>query len=329
MLAVLGVLCALLQEKSTVTVVADTPTDTAWPILGKVDRPDGTIVKVTAARVERRWDPSVERFRELVLPESRLMRSSETSGRQFKAQLKLGPTGFYDLAVHEGDRPLHAERLLLGSTTPLFIATRRAVAKLAEVCDRASAKLEELQKILAGKQPGTAAARETFIRRVHVDELLLQDVAAKTDLTASAFLLNDLCVQIRNAQVWQLSSSDTDEELNDGKVGEREVFLDPSVNFKSLHAMIGSAKTVLSREISLSAATILLTIFARAEEKPERLLARAKDAASETLRILLLAPVDDQEARVSIEAAAGANAQGIAEVRKALQAIVTKHREEP
>lgn len=330
MSAVLAVLCAvLLQESSPVTVVPDTPTETAWPIAGKASRPDGTVLKIVASRVERRWDPATEKFREFQSPESRLMRSAEVGGSAYKTNLKNGPTGVYDVTVNEGDKRHYSGRMLLGNTKDLLQSTRRSVGKISELCDRATANLEELQRILAGKQPGTAQAREAFIKRVHADEQLLQELGKKTDLTASAFLLNDLCAQIRNAQVWELPPGTKDEELNDGKVGDRDVFLDPKLTFTSLKTMIAGARTVVSREVSVSAATIVDRLLARAEERPDRLFNRAKDAAAEALKVLEAAPVEDKEAKAALEAVTNTDSQGIAEVRKGLKAILARHLAEP
>jgi len=305
-----------------VTVVPDAPTETSWPIAGKANRPDGTVLKVVAVRVERRWDPVAERFREFLSPESRLTRSAEVGGASWQCKLKNGPTGVYDVAVNEGDKRVHAERMLLGSPAPLFLATRRSLAKLLEVSERAAGYADELQQIIAGKQPGTAAARDAFIKRVHADEQFLQDMAGRTDLTASIFLLNDLLAQIRNAQVWELPAGTKDEELNDGKVGDRDIFLDPKLTFTSLKAQIAAIRPTVSRELSLSMATIVDRIFART---PERLLNRARDAASEAMKILEQAPVEDKEAKAAVDAATKTDAAGVAEVRKGLQELMAKH----
>jgi hypothetical protein len=317
-------LCLLAQDK--VALLADSPTDTAWPILGRANRPDGTVVKVSAVRVERRWDPAAVKFRPLTSPEFRISRSAEISSRSFRAALKAGSAGLYDVVVLEGEQRLHAERLLLGRPTDLAAATRKSVAKLVEVGARATVALDELEKILAGKLPGTSKDRDAFIKRIYADEQLLQELAARSDLTGSVALLNEICGHIRNAQVWQLPAGKGEEELNDAKGGEkRDLFLDPNLTFKSLHEILDSAKSVISRELALSAATTLELWFARAEEKPDRLLPKAKDAASEALKTLLLAPVEDRDAREVIESAERADAARIAEVRAALRDLASKH----
>lgn len=327
--ALLGVLCSALLQASPVTVVADPPTETAWPINGKADRPDGTVLRIIAVRVERRWDPAVDRFREFVSPESRLTRSAEVGGSTWKTNLRMGPTGVYDVTVHEGDKRVYSSRLLLGATPALFQSMRRSAGKLAEICDRATENLELLQNVIAGKQPGTAAARDTFIKKVHADEQFLQELAKKTDLTGSAFLLNDILSQIRNAQIWELPPGTKDEELNDGKVGDRDVFLDPKLTFTSLKAMIAGARAAISREVSLSGALLVDRLLARAEERPERLLSRAKEAASEVMKILEAAPIEDKEAKAAVDAATRADSEGISDVRKGLKAVISKHLVEP
>lgn len=321
--AALAVLCLQAQDK--VSLSADPPTDTAWPVLGRANRPDGTVVKVSAVRVERRWDPAAGKFRELASSEFRILRSAEISGRSFKAALKAGSAGLYEMAVLEGEQRLHTERMLLGRPTELAAATRKSVAKLVEVGDRATAALDDIEKILAGKLPGTAKDRDAFIKRIYGDEQLLQELAARSDLTASVALLNDVCAHIRNAQVWQLPAGKAEEELNDAQGEKRDLFLDPKLTFKSLHAIIDSAKSVISRELALSAATTLDLWLARAEEKPDRLLSKAKEAATESLKTLLLAPVEDREAREVIESAERAEASRIGEIRAALRDLRSKH----
>jgi hypothetical protein len=199
------------------------------------------------------------------------------------------------------------------------------VTKLIELSERATANLAEIEKILAGRLPGTARDREAFIKRVHGEEQLLEELAAKSDLTASVALLSEICAHIRNAQVWQLPQGKGDEELNDTQGEKRDIFLDPKLTFKSLHATIESVKTVISRELALSTASLLGVWFARAEERPERLLSKARDAASEALKTLLLAPVEDPEARAAIESAERAEAPQIADVRKALRGLASRH----
>lgn len=325
-LAAVALLVALLQDKPPVTLTPDAPTDTVWPISGKTNRPNGTVLKVSAIRIERRWDRAADRFRELIVPESRLSRRSEVDGRAFKANLKIGPAGLYELVVSEGEQRLHAERCLqLGRPSALFASTRTSVARLLELCDRAAAGLEEIEKVATGKQPGSAEARQAFIKRIHADEQLLQDIAAKSDLTGSSALLNEICAHIRNAQVWELTGKATDEELNDGQAGGRDIFLDPALNFKTLRSTIEAARTVIVREASLSAATILDVLFARAEEKPDRLLAKAKDASSEALKLQAGLPGEDKDARAVFEVAERTDAPAVPEVRKALQDIRAKH----
>jgi len=315
----------LAQDRSPVSIAADPPTDSAWPILGRANRPDGTVVKVSATRIERRWDREAQRFREMASPEYRITRSAELNGRSFRAALKPGTAGLYDLTVLEGEARLHAERILLGRPAELAAATRKSVAKLIELGERATAGLDDLEKILAGKLAGTAKDREAFIKRVHLDEQSLQDLATRSDLTGSIALMTEICSQIRNAQVWQTTPGKGDEELNDTQGEKRDIFLDPKLTFKGLHAIIESAKAVISRELTLSAATTLSLWFARAEEKPDRLLAKAKDAASDALKTLQLAPVEDKEARAVLEAAEQADASRIPDIRAALRDLTSKH----
>jgi hypothetical protein len=328
-LAAIAVLCALLQEKSPASIAPESPTDSAWPISGRVPRPNGTVVKVLAVRVERRWEAALGQFREFTPAESRLMKSAEVDGRAFRANLEFGPTGVYDISLNESEQRLLSERHVLGHPAALFSLTRKTLAKMLDLCDRASANLDEIQKVLSGKQPGPAKAREAFIKRVDADEQLVQDFAAKTDLTGSTALLNEICVQIRNAQVWELSDGKTAAEQNDGEGAGRDVFLDPKLNFKILREMIESVRGVLSRELVLSAASILDALYARAEGRPEKVFQKARDLATLATQLVREAPVEDKDARAVIEAAAAANSSGIAEARKSLQSLMSKYRVEP
>jgi len=330
MLPAIGILCALLQEKAPVTIAPEAPTDTAWPISGRCQRPNGTVVKVLAVRVERRWEPTLNQFRESTPAESRLMKSAEVDGRAFRANLKFGPTGVYDVSVNESEQRLCNERHVLGHPATLFAVTRKSLPKLVELCDRASANLDDIQKVLAGKQPGTAREKDAFIKKVYADEQLVQELAAKTDLTGSTALLNEIIMQIRNAQVWELSASGKSaEQQNDGEGAGRDVFLDPKLNFKILHETLDSVRSVLSHELVLSTASILEAMYARAEGRPEKVFLKARDLALEAIQVVSLAPVEDKEARAVIEAAAGAGPSGIAEARKSLQALMTQYRVDP
>src|SRR5204863_7452037 len=151
-LAAIGILCVLLQEQAPVTIAPEAPTDSAWPISGRVQRPNGTVVKVLAVRVQRRWEPTLQQFCEFTPAESRLMKSAEVDSRTFRANLKFGPTGVYDISVNESEQRLCNERHVLGQPGALFSLTRKILPKIVELCDRASADVDEIQKVLSGKQ---------------------------------------------------------------------------------------------------------------------------------------------------------------------------------
>jgi hypothetical protein len=329
-LAAIGILCALLQEKAPVTIAPEMPTDTVWPISGRCQRPNGTVVKVLAVRVERRWEPDLNQFRELTPAESRLMKSAEVDGRAFRANVKSGPTGVYDVSVNESDQRLCNERHVLGHPTSLFSVTKKSLTKLADLCDRAATDLDEIQKVLAGKQAGGSREKDAFIKKVYADEQLIQELAAKTDLTGSTALLTEIFVQIRNAQVWELSpSGKSTEQQNDGEGAGRDVFLDPKLNFKILRDTIASVRLVISHELVLSTASILEAMYARSEGRPEKVFLKARDLALEGVQVLSQAPVEDKEARAVIESVAAAGASALAETRKALQELMTKYRVAP
>ena len=324
-LAAIGLLCALLQDKTPVTITPDAPTESVWPISGRCTRPNGTVVKVSAVRIERRWDPVAERFRESNA-ETRIMRSAEVDGRSFRANLKFGPTGVYDVSVNESEQKLATERHVLGHPIALFGATRKSLAKLTDLCDRAIVNLEEIQRVQAGKQPGGAREREAFIKRVHADEQAIQELLTRIDLTGSANLLLEICVQIRNAQVWELRAGSSTEQQNDGEGAGKDVFLDPKLTYKGLRAMIASVQVVLSKEMVLSSATILDAMYQRAEGRPEKAFTKARDVALEAMSLLESAPVEDKDAKAVLQAAAGADSAKIAEVRKSLQELAAKYR---
>jgi len=329
-LAAIGIFCALLQEKAPVTIAPEAPTDSVWPISGRCQRPNGTVVKVLAVRVERRWEPGLNQFRELTPAESRLMKSAEVEGRAFRANVKSGPTGVDDVSVNESEQRLCNERHVLGHPTTLFSVTKKSLSRLADLCDRATANVDEIQKVLSGKQAGGAREKDAFIKKVYADEQLIQELAAKTDLTGSTALLNEIFVQIRNAQVWELSSpGKSTEQQNDGEGAGRDVFLDPKLNFKILLETIGSVREVISHELVLSTASILEAMFARAEGRPEKAFLKARELAIEGIQVVSQAPVEDKEARAVIEAAAAAGSSGIAETRKALQDLMTRFRAAP
>jgi len=327
-LAAIGLLCALLQDKAPVTFAPEPPTENTWPISGKCTRPNGTVLKVAAVRIERRYEPTVDKFREFPTAECRLIKSAEVDGRSFRANLKNGPTGVYDISITEQDQRLILERHVLGLPTALFSSTKKSVAKMLEISDRAAANLDEIEKVLAGKQPGTAGAREAFIKRVNADEQAVGDLMAKTDLTGTVTLLIEICAHIRNAQVWELAGGKATEETNDGEGRGKDIFLDPKLTFKGLRARIESVRSVVSREMILSSASLLDALYARAELKPDRVFAKARDFAGETVNFVASAPVEDKEARAILETVARADASGIAEARKSLQELAAKHRAE-
>jgi hypothetical protein len=328
-LAAIGILCALLQEKAPVTIAPEAPTDTVWPISGRCQRPNGTVVKVLAVRVERRWEPGLNQFRELTPAESRLMKSAEVDGRAFRANVKSGPTGVYDVSVNESDQRLCNERHVLGHPAALFSETKKSLTKLADLCDRAATDLDEIQKVLAGKQAGGSREKDAFIKKVYADEQLIQDLAAKTDLTGSTALLTEIFVQIRNAQVWELGPAKSAEQQNDGEGAGKDVFLDPKLNFKILRDTIASVRSVISHELVLSTASILEAMYARSEGRPEKVFLKARDLALEGIQVVSQAPVEDKEARAVIESVAAAGASAVAETRKALQELMTKYRAQP
>lgn len=280
------------------------PDERTWPVSGALARPDGTELRVQAARVERRWNPDGGRFREELSAESRTAARAVVERKTFQARLRKGPAGVYRIALREGDKELLAERLLLGPAGELPASWASAPEKLAASRERLQELLETARKVARGELPASPDAQKAFLKNVVNEERGLADLALKCDFTATAALLGRVCALLRNAQIWGAGPAD------DGP----GAFLEDDVSFDSLDRALASAPAVLAAELKASVASLLSLLAAR----PPKQLPALQDAARKAAKALEGAAPDVLEL---VEATSRANEDELPELRKRLEAL--------
>jgi hypothetical protein len=283
------------------------PEERVWPIAGTLARPDGTELRISAARVERRWDARSGRFREELSSESRASAGAVVERKAFQARLRKGPSGLYQVVVREEDREAIAERLPLGPPGELPAGWASAPDKLAASRDRLQEFLKTAKKVARGELPATAEQEKAWSRGLGNEERLLAELALKSDFTATAAHLGRVGMLLRNAQIWNGRPAD------DGNAA----FLEDDVSFESLDKMLVATPAVLAAELKASTTTLLALLAARAVDKP-RLLPALHDAARKAVAALQGATPEFLEAA---EAAAQAGVEDLPELRKRLEAL--------
>lgn len=287
------------QDAPTVRLAPGPATERAWPIDGTVDLADGAALRLSAARVERRWDAKARRFEEAPSVEARVAGNAVVAGKAFGATLKRSAPGLYVVTVSHSGRTLHRERMILGRVPEFFPAAGRQAGKLADLADRMAGSFGEVEAVAERKLRPGPKSEKAFAQRVSADMQQLEDLGPLTDFTGTVGYLRDLGYHLLNAQVWGAAGGDDLE--NDG---DAKLFLDSSLDLRATKALVASAKGVLSREARASAATVLDELFRRAADRPEKLLSRAREAAREALKVLRETPERDADFEGVLEALA-------------------------
>jgi hypothetical protein len=283
------------------------PEERVWPIGGTLARPDGTELRISAARVERRWDARSGRFREELSVESRGAAGAVVERKSFQARLRKGPPGIYHVVLREEDRELSAERIPLGPPGEVPASWASVPAKLAASRDRLQEFLRTAQKVARGELPANPTQEKAYTAGLANEERTLAELALKSDFTATAAFLGRIGELLRNAQLWGARPAD------DGAGS----FLEDGVTFDSLDKALAAAPAVLAAELKSSIASFLALLTARAADRP-KLLAPLQDAARKAVGALQGAPPDFLEA---VEATSQADVEGLPELRRRLEAF--------
>ncbi|HEX7901466.1 MAG TPA: hypothetical protein VF950_27150 [Planctomycetota bacterium] len=283
------------------------PEERVWPISGTLARPDGTELRISASRVERRWDVRAGRFREELSVESRASAGALVERKAFLARLRKGPAGIYQVAVREEDREALDERVPLGPPGDLPASWASAPEKLTASRDRLQEFVKVARKVARGELPATADQQKAWSKGLGNEERILAELALKSDFTATAAVLGRVGMLLRNAQLWGARPADD----GDG------AFLEDDVNFETLDKTLAAVPALVAAELKASVASLLALLTARAADKP-KLLAALHDAARKAVGPLQGAAPDFLEA---VEATSQAGVDDLPELRKRLEAF--------
>lgn len=282
-----------------IQLTAGTPDERSWPVSGALARPDGCELRVSAARVERRWDEKSGRFREELSAESRCAARAQVERKAFQARLRRGPSGVYQITVREEEREALAERVPFGTE----LGWGSAPEKLTASRERLSEFLKTARKVARGELRAGADLEKAFSKGLANEERALADLALKSDFTASAALLSRVAMLLRNAQLWGGRPADD----GDG------VFLEADVSFDSLERALAAAPQVIASELKASAASLLSLLAARAADRP-KLLAPLQEVARKAAAVLQGEDLELAEATSQVDV------EGLSELRKRLEA---------
>lgn len=241
-------------------VVPGKATATGIPVTGSADVPVGTVVKISATRVERRWSP--EGFVELLAVETRRQAHAEVvAGRRFSAQLPLLPSGLYEVgvSVKESGESLYAGRILIGSIPDQIDAMRVHAAALIQAAADAAKLAEELRKLLVGETKADDDVRQDWIARLTAKERAMDEQHLVTDLTATTHEMKELFYLLRNAQAWR-KRFDKERVLDARGLFVGREGLTPGRLIEEIKA----AAAAIPAEVRLSLATLLPPLLADA-----------------------------------------------------------------
>lgn len=289
LLASLAVLLGLAQDPPAVHIIPGTLTPESWKVRCVLDRPDGTVIKVGAARVERRWMPQARRLEERIDSLRREIRTGEVSQKAFEVEFPPRPHGLYELKVTENAKELGQDRAFQGSPAALFAAAVKNVPKLISACEQLASLVNDLEAVARDEKLSTENNRSKFEKRVtDLKKNVLDAIGKEVDLAATIHLMNQVVTELLGAQVWPRSKEAAAQ--ND----EKQIFSDEKITFASLKKGIEDIKHMLSLELRASAAVILAEVFRRAQEHPKRPLTGPRDAATAAIGSLAGAPEQDK-----------------------------------
>lgn len=284
------------------------PDERTWPLAGALARPDGTELRIHAARVERRWNPAGGRFLEELSAESRCAARAVVERKAFTARLRKGPPGVYRVAVREEEKDALVERLVLGGPGDLPASWSSAPEKLSASVERLQELLRTARKVAQGETAAAPELEKSFRKSLLSEERVLAELALRSDFTATAALLGRICALLRNAQIWGARPAD------DGN----GAFLEADVSFDGLDRTLASAPAVLKSELKASVASLLALLAARAAEKPAKLLPALHEAARKAVGPLDGAAPDFV---ALVESASRADVDELPELRKRLETV--------
>lgn len=276
--------------------------DRMWVFRGVADLSNGSLVKVSAHRIERKWN-GLDKFTEVLSHltrrtgtaqvESRRAGTAQVAKNTFEVKTKVAPPGLYQIVLREGDRQLFATRTLLGKGRALLTEQRQHAERLVETAEQAKLFVDEIYLLAAGKKRPDSSMYDKFQYKVWKQEQYFEKIAPTTDLSASLFLLMDIYDHIRNAQVWERGGKLPDEDQVDKSTGG---FLDDTMTVARIQEMILSVRKVVKSECRVSAAGVLEDLLARARDNPKELPAFL-EAAPEATRLVRTASGKDLEPR--------------------------------
>jgi hypothetical protein len=273
-----------------------------WTVRGTSSKPEGTELVVALRRVERRWDTKASRFTEFLSDETRVRATASIAKSSFSVAVRPAPEGIYQAVIADGETILYDGRVAAAAES-LFRSTNVRVKVLIEIGGRTTGFLDEIGALLKGDVKPTPRLLEDFVKRVSRDEVLVDEIARETDLTATVAILRGALSHARNAQVWSLQKRTASEE-DDGVLGTKGHFLDPDLTLGTLRDSVTAIPSVLSAELRLSVAALL----------DGRLTAeRAKQAAE----LLKSAPEPDKTLVAALES-------DLAAAAAALKAVVAR-----
>lgn len=319
-LAALGLFAAALQERADVQVSAVQPREGTWLIRGLVSLPEGASVRVTAVRIERRWDPAGRRFQEMLAPENTRRGTAEVARRSFEARLPAGPTGLFRLSLVHRDRTLLEERFLLGDPAALFARTGGHLNRFAAVQESLRRRLREIEEILEHEVDlPTRRQKEDFIRRVAEDEAYLEEASTFLDLSATIAALRDICFYVRSAQIWNRLKDEVPLKDPDQVGIRKRPFLRHDLTLENVRQAVESSKEILAAELRVSSAAFLEAMCPAGGERNDKALQALRRAGAEALKLLLKSPARDEDFEALAARASGAGAEEIEPLRTAFR----------
>ena len=290
-----------------------------WEISGAAEVADRTELGVRARRVERRWDSKRSKFSEFPSDEGTLRGRAVANGKRFDATLKPGTAGRYAVSVEVDQAALYSERAALGAVESLFARGGEDVKKILAQVDKATAFLDEIERIEAGEDEASNITQENFSKRVNEVELKLQELHRTCDLTATLRILREVMIHVRQVQLWD----EKPEGDNDPPRDKDRPFMDENVGIAQLRKSLHGIPEVLSEEIKVSTALILERLVAQAG-KDARRGDEARAAARAASRLAGAAPFRDVAFARLLEDASDSSADP-ANLQERLKAAAKAH----
>lgn len=293
LLPVLGLLLAL--QDPPVGLAPGEPEPNRWPLTAVAKFPDGTVLRVTVSRIERRWVEGRKIFRSSAEDSPAMRTAGEVRQGRFQADVPAGPSGAYQWTLRRDSEELGSGSFLLGRLSGWTEAAKRGIPKLLEAHRGVLRLLDEVRGLGKERKPPDPETWAKFLSKAQRPYEMLEQEKEVSDFSATIEILREACFALLNLQGGEQGA-----EPEDSIAPGEPRFLEEGVTVDSLQRRVESVPSVLSAEAGVGAAEWMK----EAVHRPGKNGARRQAVAHALLPVLEAVPMRDERLEALLRSAA-------------------------